>query len=71
MKHEGAAQQTTAKDQKAKEPTFAYNDLLQNAKRFGEKPEVLAGALHGSNKGEYTIAEVEAAIKKFKAKEVK
>lgn len=50
---------------------FSYEAILMASSRFGVKPEVIAGALHEGRKAEYTIAEVEAAIEKFKTKEVK
>lgn len=42
-----------------------------SAAALGVKAEVVAGALYGSNKDQYTLDEVKSLIDKFKKREVK
>lgn len=56
------------KDRVSESPTPKYprNELLANAKAlFNCKPEVIAGALHGNDKAEFTVEEMRKMIDNF------
>lgn len=50
--------------------SYPLEDLVDNAQRFGVKPEVVAGALRLAGKAEATIIEAEEHIKRFLEREV-
>lgn len=53
-------------------PVYSPEEICANSETaFGVKPEVAAGALYGSGKSAFTIAEVKALIEAFKRKEVR
>ena len=65
------AQKTTKTKVASVEPTYTYQELVEQAKALGERPEVLAGALLPSGKKEFTKTEVQSLLKQFKTKDVK
>ncbi|WP_084665619.1 hypothetical protein [Thermanaeromonas toyohensis] len=47
-------------------PKYSREELISNAEvLFGVKPEVLAGALYGNDRKEFTIDEMRQLIKAF------
>lgn len=63
--------ETTPEKEKVEEPTFSHERLIAEAGAFVGQPSfIVAGALHGVAKKNLTVAEVEAAVKKFLATEV-
>ncbi|GAA3410370.1 hypothetical protein ACFFNY_21890 [Paenibacillus hodogayensis] len=52
-------------------PAYSREELLEHAEvLFAIKPEVLAGALYGSDQGTYTIEETERYIRQFQQRKV-
>lgn len=65
----GKSESASAVDPAQKYP---LSEILANSEAaFGVKAEVIAGALYGSNKDQYTHDEVKNSIEKFKKKEIK
>lgn len=59
------------KKSKPKESTYPKDELMAKSEKiFGYKPEILAGAFHGTDKQEFTISEVKKLINKFLRKRV-
>lgn len=56
----------------AMEQVYTLDELKQNAPvLFGVQSEVLAGALHGNTKSEFTINEMKGLVDKFLKRKVK
>lgn len=53
------------------ESTYTRDEILDNAKAFGESVEVVAGAVRLSGKDVLTKTEVKGFIQKFKTKKVR
>lgn len=50
----------------AVQPKYPKDELMANAEAlFGVKPEVVAGALHGNDKAEFTVDEMRKLIDSF------
>lgn len=53
------------------EQVYSLAELKENAMAiFGVQPEVIAGALYGNNKQEFTVSELQKLINKFLRKKV-
>jgi len=68
------AEETVAPDQPEDEEAKRYSadSLRRHAMQlFQVNPEIVDGALHGADGGEFTVKEVQARIKAYLKKEVK
>lgn len=52
------------------EAKYSKDEIIDAASYFGEKQEVIAGALRLENKEEFTRNEINNAIRKFKTRKV-
>lgn len=59
-----------ATPKKVAETKYSKQEIIESAESFGEKQEVVAGALRLDNKEEYTRNEIDNAIRKFKTRKV-
>ncbi|WP_096201895.1 oligoribonuclease [Bacillus sp. FJAT-45350] len=60
-----------SQEKKTQEPAYSKQEILATPSAFGVGVEVLAGALHGLEKTEFTKVEVKEALENFKKKKVK
>lgn len=64
-------EQKKVEEPKVEEPTYHFDRLVADSHDFfGEPPHVLAGALHGERKKNFTLAEAKRAIADFKKRKV-
>ncbi|RIJ63606.1 oligoribonuclease [Rummeliibacillus sp. POC4] len=71
MSERKVSKETTLPEKLAVESVYNREEIQASATSFGERPEVVAGALYLLEGDMFTRRQVESAIKKFKTREVK